>query len=79
MEKREVDVCWELGLVNSVIQTIFKKRTKIISAFEQSESRIMWFQKPGLSERGGTAKRSYNVPLSGPLFTIIFVLPKFYF
>lgn len=36
MEKREAGMCWEFGLVNSRIHTIFKKRTKIISAFEQN-------------------------------------------
>jgi hypothetical protein len=41
MEKREAGVCWELGFVNSMIQMIFKKRTKIISAFDQNGSRIM--------------------------------------
>jgi len=41
MEKREAGMCCEFGLVNSVIQMIFKKRTKIISAFEQNGSRIV--------------------------------------
>jgi hypothetical protein len=38
-----------------MIQMIFKKRTKIISAFDQNGSRIMWFQKPEWSERWGAA------------------------
>ena len=45
MEKREV-VCWEIGLVNFMIQIIFKKRNKTINAFEQNGSRVMQFQKP---------------------------------
>jgi len=46
MEKREAGVCWEFGLVNSMIQTIFKKGTKFINAFEQNGSIIIQFQKP---------------------------------
>jgi hypothetical protein len=45
MEKREAGVCWEFGLVNSMIQTILKK-TKFINALEQNGSIIMRFQKP---------------------------------
>ena len=55
MEKREAGMCWEFGLVNSMIHTIFKKRAKIISAFEHNGSRIVWFQKPEWSERWGAA------------------------
>ena len=32
--KNDIDVCWELGLVNSTIQMISKNKTKI-SAFEK--------------------------------------------
>jgi hypothetical protein len=33
-KKKKADVCPEFGLVNSTIQTIWKNRTRIISAFE---------------------------------------------
>jgi len=36
-------VCQKFCLENSVIQTIFKNRTTIISAFEQNGSRIKQF------------------------------------
>jgi hypothetical protein len=39
-DKKKADVCLELSLVNSIIQTIWKNRTKIISAFEQNGLRI---------------------------------------
>ena len=35
-EKKKTDRCWEFGLVNSMIQKIWKINTKIISAFEQN-------------------------------------------
>jgi transposase-like protein len=38
--KKNTDVCREFGLINSTTQTIWKNRTKIISAFEQNGSRI---------------------------------------
>jgi hypothetical protein len=34
--KKKADLRWEFGLVNSTIQTIYKNRTKIISAFERN-------------------------------------------
>jgi hypothetical protein len=34
MEKKKADVCWDFGLVNIMIQTIWKNRTKVISAFD---------------------------------------------
>jgi len=43
-------VCWEFGPVNSTTQTIWKNRTKIISAFEQNRSRTMRFRKPEQSD-----------------------------
>jgi hypothetical protein len=39
-DKKKADVCVELSLVNSMIQTIWKNRTQIISAFEQNRLRI---------------------------------------
>jgi hypothetical protein len=43
-------VCREFGLVNSIIQTILKNETKIISVFEQNGSRIKRFRKSERSE-----------------------------
>jgi hypothetical protein len=42
-EKKKTDRCREFGLVNSMIQIIWKISTKIISAFKQNESRIKQF------------------------------------
>jgi hypothetical protein len=72
-------LCWELGVVNSAIQTIWNNRTKIIIAYEQKESRIKVFRKPERSDVDEWFKqeRRYSVPMSGPLLMIIFVLPKF--
>ena len=39
-------MCWEFGPVNSMIRTICKNRTKIISSFEQKTSRVKLFRKP---------------------------------
>ena len=39
LHRKDAD-CREFGLVNSTIQIIWKNKTKIISAFEQSGSRI---------------------------------------
>jgi hypothetical protein len=50
MEKKEAGVCRERSIVNSTIQTIWKNRTKIISAFEQNASRIQRFRKPERSD-----------------------------
>lgn len=44
--KKNPGVLWEYGLVHSTIQNIWKNRTKMISAFEQSGSRIKRFRKP---------------------------------
>jgi hypothetical protein len=41
--KKKADVCWEFGLVNYMIQMIWKNRTKIISVFEHNRLRIMRF------------------------------------
>jgi hypothetical protein len=38
--KKKADVCREFGLVNFMIQTIWKNRTEIISTFEQNGSII---------------------------------------
>jgi hypothetical protein len=44
--KKKNGVRSEYGLVNFTIQTIWKNRTKIISAFEQNGSIIQRFRKP---------------------------------
>jgi len=41
---------WEFGLINSIIQMIWKKRTKIINAYEQNESRMKRFREPERSD-----------------------------
>jgi hypothetical protein len=45
-KKKKADLCCEFAFVNSTIHTICKKKTKIISAFEQNGSRIKRFQEP---------------------------------
>jgi hypothetical protein len=37
MGNKKADVCREFGLVSYTIRTIWKNRTKIISAFEKNE------------------------------------------
>ena len=44
-KRKETDLCREFCLVNSMIQTIQKIRTTIISAFEQNVSRLKQFRK----------------------------------
>jgi len=43
-ERKKADLCQGFGLVNSTIQMIWKKRTKIISVFERNRSRIKNFE-----------------------------------
>jgi len=68
--------------VNYRNQTILKTRTKIIIAFSQHEPIIKQFWKCERSDVDEASlkwfkqERSYNVPVSGPLLTIIFVHPK---
>ena len=45
-------MCWEFGPVNSIIQTIWKNRTKIIGAFEMKRSGTLRFRKPERSDVG---------------------------
>jgi len=47
---KKAELCRELGLVNSTIQTTWKHKTKIISANEQNGTRIKRFRKPEWSE-----------------------------
>jgi hypothetical protein len=34
--KKEADVCWKFGLVNNMIQMIWKNRNKIINALKRT-------------------------------------------
>ena len=76
-------MCQELGLVNSTIQTIWKKRTNIVSAFEQNGLRIKRYRKSEQSDvdeallRWFKQQRSHIVPISGPFLMIIFFGPTF--
>ena len=49
-QKKKVDMGCKFGLINSMIQTIWKNRSKIISAFEWNVSRIKWFRMPEQSD-----------------------------
>jgi len=66
----------KLTFVRNLIQTICKNRTKIITALERMKKRailhidevlLKWFKQD----------RNDKVPVSSPLCTIVFVLPKF--
>jgi hypothetical protein len=60
-----------------------EKQILSISAFEQNGWRIKWFWKPELSDDDNELpkwfkqQRSDNVPGSGPILMITFVLPKY--
>jgi len=41
--EKKADACGEYGLVNFAIQTIWRNRTKVTSAFERKGSRIKRF------------------------------------
>ena len=78
------DVCREFGPENSTIQTIWRNRTKIISAFEVNGSKVKLFRKPGRSDVKALLNwfkqdGSDNVPVRGPHLMRTFVLhiPKF--
>jgi hypothetical protein len=66
-------MCREFGLVNSTVQTIWRNRDKIVSAFEQNGSRIERLRKPERSDVDEALlklfkqQRSENVPVSSPL------------
>lgn len=80
-DKKKADVCVELSLVNSMIQTIWKNRTQIISAFEQNRLRINWL--PEWSDvdeallKWLKQERSDNVPVGGPLRMVNFFILNF--
>jgi hypothetical protein len=79
----EADLGREFRLVSSKIPTIWKNRTKIISEFEKNGVNIMPFRKPARKDvdeallKWFKQQRCDNVPVSGPLLIITFVLPKF--
>jgi len=82
MKKKKVYLCPEFGLVNCTILTYWENRTKS-SALEQNGSRIKRFLKPERSDVSNALRnlfkqqRSDNVPVSAPVLTMSFVLPKF--
>ena len=81
--KNEANVCREFGLITSTIQTIWRNRTKIISVFEQNESRSKQFHNPKRSYvdeallKWFKQERSDKVSARGPLLVITFFLVKF--
>jgi transposase len=81
--KKKADVFREFVLVNYAVQKIFKNRAKIISAFEENGSTIKRLRNPERSDaikallKRCKPQRSDNVPVSGPLFIISFVLSNF--
>jgi len=81
-KKKIAVACQEFGLSNSTLQMICKSRTEIISTFDQNGSRIKRFRKSKRSEvdevllKWFKPERGDNVPVSGPLLMMIFVLPK---
>ena len=76
-------MCREFGLINYTIQRICKNITTFISAFERNGSRIKRFRKPERRDVNEALlkwlmqQRSDNIPVSGPLFMITFILAKF--
>jgi hypothetical protein len=58
-EKQKADVCQKFGLVNSMVQTIWKDSTKIISACQQNGSRIKQFWRHEKVASWGTAQTVY--------------------
>ena len=48
--KKNVHVCQEFGVLNSIIQTIWKNKIEIISVLGQNGLRIKQFQKPEQSD-----------------------------
>ena len=73
-------VCRDFGIVNSTVQTNWKNRTRIISAFERNGSRIERFRKPQRSDvdeallKWFKQQRSGNELASDPLLMITFVI-----
>jgi len=76
-------MCCEFGFVNSITKKILENRAEIISAFEQNGSKIKGFQNPEQREfdesllKWFKQQSSDDIPVSGLLLLIIFVLPKF--
>jgi hypothetical protein len=81
--KKKANRCWEFGLVNSMIQTIWKISTKIISAFEHKRSSIKQFLMPEWSDIDEALLKwfkqeiSHIVPVSVPIPMIALLLPQF--
>ena len=81
--KKKADMCQEFCLTNSMIQVIWKNRTKIIRVFVWDRSRIKQFHNPERSDideallKWFKQDRSDSAPMRGPLLLISFALPKF--
>jgi hypothetical protein len=81
----QADMCQEFVLVNSINQTIWKNRTKIINRLEQNRLRIKGFQKREQNDVDEALLtwfkqgRSDTVPVSSPLTKTTFILLNFNF
>jgi len=81
--KNEASLCREFGFITSTIQMIWTNRTKIISVFEQNESRSKRFHDPTRSDvdeallKWFKQERNDKVLVRGPLLTITLFLTKF--
>ena len=78
-------MCQEFGLVNYIIQNMWKNGTKIISALERNGSNIKLFREPERSDvdeallKWFKQGRSDDVPVSGPLPLTTFFFLNFNF
>jgi hypothetical protein len=74
--EKNADVCWEFGLVNSAIQTVWKNNQNII-ALEQKGSRTKRLWKPEPSDvdeallKWVKQQRSDSVAVSGPQYATV--------
>ena len=59
MEKK-ADMCRESGLINSRVQMIWKHGTKLISLFEQNESRTTQFPKRERSDANEELRKLFK-------------------
>ena len=76
-------MCREFGLVNSMIQTIWRNRTKILVRLNRTDREKKRFRKPERSDvdegmfQWSKEDRRGNVPVRSLLLTMTFILPKF--
>ena len=59
--KKEADMCREFGVVSFTIQTMWKNRTEIVSAFERNGSKIKRFRKPELIDVDEALLKWFNL------------------